>query len=76
MFVVLIVDLGLARQHPWLIYSALLPKTVTPVFEGQTRVRLIYAPNKINTYNDSMYRDECQKHYYVTKMSYNITDNK
>jgi hypothetical protein len=76
MFVVLIVDLGLAKQCPWLIYSTLLPKTVTPEFEGQTRVHLIYAQNKINTYNDSVYRDECHKHYYVTKMSYNITDNK
>jgi hypothetical protein len=40
---------------------------VTPEFKRQTRVRLICAPNKINTYNDSVYRDECHNIYYITK---------
>jgi hypothetical protein len=39
-------------------------------------VRLICPPNKNNTYNDSAYRDKCHKLYYITKMSYNIADNK
>jgi hypothetical protein len=33
-------------------------------------------PDKINTYNDSVYRDECHKLYYITKMPYKISDNK
>jgi hypothetical protein len=49
---------------------------VTPGFKGQTWVRLIRAPIKINTYNDSVYRDECHNLYYITKISYKITDNK
>jgi hypothetical protein len=32
--------------------------------------------NKINTNNDSVYRDECHNLYYITKMSYKIVDNK
>jgi hypothetical protein len=49
---------------------------VTPGFKGQTRVCLICVPNKINTYNDSVYSDECHKLYYIIKMYYSITYNK
>jgi hypothetical protein len=53
-----------------------LPLCVTPGFKWQTQECLIYAPIKINTYNDSLYRDECHNIYYITKMSYKLNDNK
>jgi hypothetical protein len=30
---------------------------------------------KIHTYNDSVYRDECHKLYYIARMSYKIAEN-
>jgi hypothetical protein len=49
---------------------------VTLGFRGKTRVCLICAPKKTNTYNDSVYRDKYHKLYYIVEMSYKITNNK
>jgi hypothetical protein len=39
-------------------------------------MHLIFAQIKYHTYNDSMYRDECHNIYYITRMSYNIIDDR
>jgi hypothetical protein len=49
---------------------------MSPGFKRQTRGRLICAPKKVNIYNDSVYKDECHKLYYITKIPYKINDNK
>jgi uncharacterized protein with FMN-binding domain len=33
-------------------------------------------PTKINTYNDSVYRDTCHNIYCIMRVSYKITDIK
>jgi hypothetical protein len=61
----------IARHDYWLETSYmrgyLLEVIITSGFKGQTRMCLICAPKKINKYNDSVYRDECHKLYYIMK---------
>jgi hypothetical protein len=45
-------------------------KNVTPRFKGKSKRISYVRQNKIHTYNDSVYRDECHNLYYITRMSY------
>jgi hypothetical protein len=51
-------------------------RPVTPGFKGKPGCVSYVRQIEIHTYNDSVYRDKCHKFYYITIMSYNITDYK
>jgi hypothetical protein len=48
---------------------------VTPGFKAQSRVRLICAPRKNNTYNNRVHIDKCHKYekctYYIAEVLQN-----
>ena len=47
-----------------------------PDLRANPGVNQMCARMKSHTYDDSVYRDECHNFYYITIMSYKITDNK
>jgi hypothetical protein len=49
---------------------------VTPQFKGKSRCISYTRQIEIHTCNKSVYRDECHQPYYITRMSYKITDNR
>jgi hypothetical protein len=71
--------LVLQMQHLWCIHTyreEVLCTDVTPGFKGKPRHVSYVRQIEIDTYNNSMYRDECHKLYYITRMSYKIANNK
>jgi hypothetical protein len=49
---------------------------VTTGFKGKSGCVSNMRQIEIHAYNDSVYRDECHKLYFITRISYKITDNK
>jgi hypothetical protein len=49
---------------------------ITTGFRGNPGCVSYVRQIEIHTYNDSVYRDECHKLYYITRMSYKIANNK
>jgi hypothetical protein len=49
---------------------------VTPGFKGKYRCISYMRQIKMYTDNDSVYREECHQLYYITRISYKITDSK
>jgi hypothetical protein len=49
---------------------------VTPESKDKSGCISYVRQRKLHTYNDLVYRDECHNHYYITRMSYKVTNNK
>jgi hypothetical protein len=47
-----------------------------PYFKGQSRVHLICAPRKNNTYNNRVHRDKCHKYHKCTYYIAEFLQNK
>jgi hypothetical protein len=58
----------------WVIFLA-LARDFTSEFKGNPVCVSYVRQQKIHTYSDSMYRDECHNLYYIMKIS-KITNNK
>jgi hypothetical protein len=60
----------------WTVRAPDSPRMSHPNLRANSDASHMCARNKIHTYNKSVYRYECHKLYYITRMSYKITDNK